>query len=115
MAGRIESFATGTATAAGLNTPLTLSTPTEEGVYVLRVSLANLASTEVVRFLAVRGDSVIEEIGEWTGTVDPAGVRCTPVELYSGETSITFRLEQTSGTLRAFPWRLIQIHDDTVN
>lgn len=114
MAGVIESHASGTTTAAALNTPLELSALADQGVYVLRVNLANLAAAETVKFTATDGSGVVWQLGTFTGVQSPTGTRLGPIEVYSGEGDVSVKLEQTAGTLRAFAWRVTRIHDDTV-
>lgn len=115
MAGTIALADSGTDTAAALNTPLEISSLTLHGVYVLEVDLANLAAAETVRFTATNGAGVVRLLGTYTGVQTPAGDALGPVVVYPAEAAVSLKLEQTAGTLRAFPWVLKRIYDDTVS
>lgn len=114
MAGTI-SATSGSTTPAALNTPLELASLADHGVYVLEVSLANLAAAETVKFTATNGAGVARSLGSFTGVQTPAGQALGPVVVYPAESAVSLKVEQTAGTLRAFPWVLKRIYDDTVS
>jgi hypothetical protein len=114
MAGTI-SATTGTTTPAALNTPLQMTSITEHGVYMLEVDLANLANTEDVNFTVTNGAGVTRSLGAFSDDQVPAGQALGPIVVYPAEAAVSIKVEQTAGTLRAFPWVLKRVYDDTVS
>lgn len=113
MAGRIELHDDGSTTPAGLSTPITMTTVDDPGVYELRPDLANMAASDVIRFRVTSGAGVITELGTYSNDQSPDGVRLV-FTVYEGETGVLVRQEQTGGTLRAVPWELVRMYDDSV-
>lgn len=112
MAGRITATS-GSTTPGALNTPTTVATIGDPGVYVFRPDLANLASGDTVRFRVTSEAGVVTQLGSYTGDQDPDGVRLV-FEVFEGETGVLLRQEQTAGTLRAVPFELVRMYDDSV-
>ena len=112
MAGRIT-VTTGTTTAAATNTPITMATIDDQGVYELRPNLANMASGDTIRFRVTSGAGVITQLGTYTDDQSPDGVRLI-FTVHESETGVLVRQEQTAGTLRAVPWELVRMYDDSV-
>lgn len=113
MAGTITAT-TGSTTPAALNTPLEMTSLTNHGVYVLEVDLQNLAAAETVNLTVTSGSGVVRSLGSFTGDQIPAGQALGPIVVYPAEAAVSVRVEQTAGTLRAFPWVLKRVYDDTV-
>lgn len=113
MSGRIAQHASGSITPAALNTPITVQTIADPGVYVYRPNLVNLAGGDTVRFRVTSEAGVVTQLGTYTGDQDPDGVRLV-FEVFEGETGVLLRQEQTAGTLRAVPYELVRMYDDSV-
>lgn len=113
MAGTITAT-TGSTTPASLNTPLEMVSLTSHGVYGIEVDLANLANTEDVNFTVTRG-GVVRSLGSFSDDQVPAGAFLGPIVVAPDEAAVSVKVEQTVGTLRAFPWVLLRTYDDTVS
>lgn len=97
----------GTQTAV-ISTEHTLASPTTAKTRVLVVDVGALASTEVVELRAYGpvlsgGTSQLIKLTSFTGVVSDPNTESPPFVMAWGG---SFSLKQTSGTGRAFPWRV---------
>jgi hypothetical protein len=112
MAGRITAT-TGATTPAGLSTPITMDTIDDPGVYELRVDWVNMTGSDTDFIRLTRGNGVVEPLLYQNGDPSPNGSSAI-FTVYEEETGVLLRLEQTAGSVRAVPWVLVRMYDDTV-
>lgn len=103
-----ESSGTQTAT---INTEHQLAAPTSNKTRVLRVDLGNLAAGDTVEIrikTAVLAAGTVREQQNWTyaNVVGSPIFESIPV---SSDVGATFTLKQTTGTGRAFPWKVLTL------
>jgi hypothetical protein len=107
----VTNAANGTTAALTLSTPATLTTQTTPGVYVLTISLANMASGDTVTVTAqtkVLSGSTARVLmtTTFTGAQTVPAQQSLPVV---AEHEVAYIIEQTAGTGRAFAWSVASV------
>jgi len=106
----VAQIADGSQTAV-ISTTHTLDTETGEKTYVLCVDLSNMASGDVMELTAwtktrSSSTSAISYSQSFTGAQAETAFISIPVPSVH---EIVFKLEQTAGTGRAFPWSVLTL------
>lgn len=108
MALAIESSGTQTAV---INTEHSLAAPTTNKTRVLRIDLGNMVAGDTVEIrikTAVLAGGTVREQQNWTyaNVVGSPIFESIPI---SSDVGATFTLKQTTGTGRAYPWKILTL------
>jgi len=107
------SVTTGSVTPGGLNTPTTIATLDDYGLYEYRPNLVNMAASDVITFRVTSEAGVVTQLGSYSNDQTPDGARLQFL-VAQHETGVLLKQEQTAGTARAVPYELVRIYDDSV-